>query len=264
MLRRAGLLVFVGLVTIGVTRAAAADPPKLVAGDADAAKEREKRALALHDEASRLYEEGRYRDAIRKLEEALTLDPQGKELVYNLALIHEKLAELDEAEKYYSRYLTMDLDPRAAERTKGVLRRIEGAKRERDRQRAAVAPHAPRAAPRGGEPAAPSRAPSTWVLVSGSVAAGAFITGTVFGITALAKAPGPEPRTGNGVSIDDLKTDAETAHRSAVIADVAFAISGAAAAAALLLQFAVPPAEPAKATARLDAGLGGARLTVRF
>src|SRR4051812_27640849 len=52
-----------------------------------------KRAMSLHDEAWELYEQGRYHAAIEKLEAALRLDPDGKELVYNLAILHEKLAD---------------------------------------------------------------------------------------------------------------------------------------------------------------------------
>ena len=87
-----------------------------VADAAKEKKERQARAVDLHDEAKALYERGLYRRAITKLEAALTLDPEGKELVYNLALIHEKLAEADIAEGYYLRYIDMETDPKARER----------------------------------------------------------------------------------------------------------------------------------------------------
>ena len=95
---KAGLVICVGLAAIAPRAASAEPPPKQVAGPPD---ELRKRAVELHDQASALYEKGRYRAAIEKLEAALALDPTGKELVYNLALIHEKLAELDAAHAYY-------------------------------------------------------------------------------------------------------------------------------------------------------------------
>ena len=47
------------------------------------------------DEALAHYREGHYRAAIAELKAALTFDPTSKDLVYNLALVHEKLGELD-------------------------------------------------------------------------------------------------------------------------------------------------------------------------
>ncbi|HEY4118216.1 MAG TPA: tetratricopeptide repeat protein, partial [Byssovorax sp.] len=90
-----------------------ADTPRLHAAKSDAAIER---AQALHDEAARLYERGEYRDAIAKLETALALDPSGKELVYNLALIHERLGEFDDATRYYEQFLPMETDPKVREK----------------------------------------------------------------------------------------------------------------------------------------------------
>lgn len=107
-----------------------AAPPEAPPVDA-AAEEKQRRveqAVALHDEARALYQRGEYRAAIRKLEEAARLDPEGKELVYNLAVIHEKLAELPAAEAYYRRYRDMEKDPKAREQVDAVLRRLEGAK----------------------------------------------------------------------------------------------------------------------------------------
>ena len=80
--------------TAAVARPSA--PAASTTAAADPAKEkrsRQVRAVELHDEAKDLYERGLYRRAIAKLEAAIELDPDGKELVYNLALIHEKLAE---------------------------------------------------------------------------------------------------------------------------------------------------------------------------
>src|SRR5690349_11181358 len=70
-------------------------PPQAAAGSDK--EKRARQAMALHDEAWALYEEGRYRAAIDRLEAALRIDPDGRELVYNLALLHEKLADLRDA-----------------------------------------------------------------------------------------------------------------------------------------------------------------------
>src|SRR5690348_444092 len=47
------------------------------------------------EEALVHYREGHYRAAVAELEAALTFDPTSKDLLYNLALVHEKLGQLD-------------------------------------------------------------------------------------------------------------------------------------------------------------------------
>src|SRR6187399_432302 len=69
------------------------------------------------DVALECYSRGRYRDAIAELEAARRLDPAGKDLVYNLALVHEKLGELEVALAYLRRYLGMERDPDERART---------------------------------------------------------------------------------------------------------------------------------------------------
>ncbi len=86
-------------------------PPPASASEQDA---RKKQAMTLHDEARELHAQGRYRAAVARLEAALALDPEGKELVYNLALIHERLGEVEPALRYYQRYLAMETAPRSA------------------------------------------------------------------------------------------------------------------------------------------------------
>src|SRR4051812_19327443 len=113
--------VLVGLWLLLGAGAARADSPPLRAVAADKASAA-KQAMTLHDEAWALYEQGHYRAAIDKLEAALRMDPNGKELVYNLALLHEKLANLKAAEGYYRRYLDMETDPKARARIQGILR----------------------------------------------------------------------------------------------------------------------------------------------
>jgi tetratricopeptide (TPR) repeat protein len=200
----------------------------------------------LHDEARTLYENGEYRKAIDKLKSALELDPEAKELVYNLGLIHEKLLEFDTAESYYQKYLTMETDPKLIERAQTTLTRIEGAKKEvalreaaaRARRKDSAAPTTPASQPK----AAPPRRLSTWFWAASGAAAGGALVGTVFAITAVAGSPSSETRTGGGTTVDDLQDDADAAHTRAIIADVSFLVGGIAAGAAIYLYLTRPRA----------------------
>jgi len=213
-------------------------------------------AVKLHDEARALYEAGEYRKAITKLEQAVEIDPEGKELVYNLALIHEKLGEMDPAGTYYQRYLEMETDPALRERTQKALKRIEGAKKELAQRRAEEARHeptassAPAAAPfaRASIAATPAPTPSRrigpGVWASGGIAVAALLVGNVFAISALVKNPGSGAHTGDGVGIDDLRADAESAHRRAVVADVSFIVAALAAGTGAVLFLTTPIESP--------------------
>jgi tetratricopeptide (TPR) repeat protein len=201
--------------------------PGLAAAEAPVAPEppasAEERAVSLHDEAREHYERGHYRAAAELLEQALVLDPDGVELLYNLGLIYERLGELEVAEGYYRRYV--EREPDAARRARGeaILRRIRGAAQSK-------APTAPAPEPTG------AAAPSSYLwLVPGGIAVAAAVTGTVFGIGALARDPGETPRTAPGTAVDDLRSDAETAHTFAVVADVAFLVSAVAVGATVAL-----------------------------
>jgi tetratricopeptide (TPR) repeat protein len=217
----------------GVSARAESPSPKAATAEITRAD----RAQALHDEAAALYERGEYRVAIDKLEEALKLDPSGRELVYNLALIHERLGDIDAAEGYYRRYLEMEKDARVRDKVHATLKRLEGARKELARG----GTPAPIAAPRALEAAPPiealpeppqRRRYTGWVILLTSVAGTGLVASTGFGISAIAHNPGGSARTGGGVSIGDLQANAATAHRDAVVADISFltgAIAGAAA-----------------------------------
>jgi tetratricopeptide (TPR) repeat protein len=225
--------------------------PPIVSPEQEA---REKQAMALHDEARELHAHGRYRAAIAKLEAALALDPQGKELVYNLALIHERLGEIDPAVRYYRRYLETETDPREREKIEGVLRRLEGAKED-----LVVAPGAAPSAGATTGAGAPTRSFGPWVIVTGAVGATGLLTGVVLGISALARSPGAGAITGPGVTADDLLADAKAAHRQAVGADIALLIGLAATGAAVGIHLGSRPAAapaPRPASPRVDLALG--------
>ncbi|WP_437663192.1 tetratricopeptide repeat protein [Sorangium sp. So ce1182] len=232
-------------------------PPAQPSPEASEKRRRIERATALHDEAQGLYQNGEYRAAIAKLEAAVDLDPEGKELVYNLAVIHERLGEIDRAEHYYLRYLEMEALPKEREQVTAVLKRLQGAKRElagAKVQAAAPPPAAPlpllprvRLLPRRSVVAGNPRPPTPWLFVSGGIAAGSLVVGGVFAALAVAQDPGPGERTGGGVTIADLRADARAAHRCAVVADVALVIAGLSGAAALYLY--LSPRAPASAGA---------------
>ena len=235
----------VALCAVAPARAA---PPDAPSPAPSAAGERQsERALSLHNEARELYQRGEYRAAIAKLQSAAALDPAAKELVYNLAVIHEKLGEIDAAEAYYRRYLAMEPEPKARQQVEAVLRRLEGARKEL----------APAAAPSHAEPALASalglvpppqtggRPLGPWGVATGGVAIGALVIGNVFALSAVVRDPGDDAATGGDVSVQDLQVDARTAHRDAVIADVAFVVAGIAGGTALYLYLSTPPRRPA-------------------
>jgi len=249
--------VLLGLsVALGPALARADPPPAKAASSAEHARA-VKQAAALNDEAWALYEQGRYRAAVAKLEEAVRIDPGGKDLVYNLALIHEKLADFDDATTHYKRYLEMETEPKARARVQQSLRRVEGARRERaERGAPAAGPLAPESAP-APPPPAPPRPVRPWVVATGTIAATAFLLGGVFAVAAVARSPGSSPRTGGGISVQDLQEDARVAHADAMVADVSFLIAAAATGTATFLYFSTPRGGPAAATARLSMGPGG-------
>lgn len=242
----------------GVARA---DPPQAKVASSAEHDRAVKQAAALNDEAWSLYEQGRYRAAVEKLDEAVRIDPGGKDLVYNLALIHEKLADFDDATAYYKRYLEMETEPKAKARVQASLRRVEGAKRERAERGLTPGSLAPESTP-APSPPPPPRPVRPWVVATGAVAATAFLLGGIFAIAAVSRSPGSSPRTGGGISVQDLMDDARVAHADAMVADISFLIAAAATGTATFLYFSTPRSAPAAATAaRLSVGPGGLKVS---
>jgi len=236
---------------------ATSSPATAAADEAREKRERQARAIEFHNEAKALYERGHYRRAIAKLEAAITLDPDGKELVYNLALIHEKLAEAEVAEKYYRRYVEMETDPKAREKALAVVKRLEGAKKTLkgdvpDRVSPSSSASASAAPAMSSAVAAPTRRmPSPMVFVMGGVAVAAVGAGIGFGVSAFTTNP-QGAMTGPRTSVGDLETRADAAHTQAIVADFAFVTSFVVAAAATvlyLLESRSPQATPSAAPA---------------
>ena len=154
------------------------------------------------------YRTGKYRRAIAELGAALERDPQGKDLVFNLALVQEKLGDLEGAVRSLQRFQAMEKDPKELERAGQTIERLQGARAELQTQ----APHPVPA------PLAPSCAPKSpprgrfdaWVIGSGTLTIASFLVGTVLGVRALTlDQPGERGR----------------ARDAALLADFAFATS---------------------------------------
>lgn len=200
--------------------------------------------MRAYADARLLYQRGQYRDAVKRLEEARVLDPTAKELIYNLALVHEKLAELEPALRYMRMYVAMESDPVEKERAEKAAERLEGAKSDLDRKALAEAapPSATQEPPPLQPPATvltPSRRGRLDYLTLGAagVSVAALGVGTFFGVSALSTSPSEPTTTRGGASVRSLREEAKGAHEKAIVADIGFGIALAAGAAAAILYF---------------------------
>ncbi len=217
------------------------------------------RAQQHFQRAKELYSAGSYRDAITELESARILDPRAKELVFNLGIVHEKLAKFDEAIGFFQKYLEME-GLTSAERAKAesIIKRIEGAKREVPEPNGTVTPPPP--GPGEGltgpvtneRPVEPEHGRvDVWTIAAGSVAVVGLGVGAVFGINALATRPSSDFVTGRDGSYAQLVKDTDDAAAAAVVADVGLGIGLVAAVATAILYFGRTKDAPAKAGTRV-------------
>jgi tetratricopeptide (TPR) repeat protein len=228
---------------VGQPKASPTDRPA-AESSANEPKTREQLEAQQHfQRAKDLYQAGSYREAIAALEQARSLDPKAKDLVFNLGIVHEKLARFDEAIVFFRQYLAME-GVTAAERAKAetIIKRIEGAKRELPdatapgpaaRRITIDPPPPPPPAPRAGRLDAAT-------VTAGSIAVVGLGVGTAFGLLALANRPGADFTTGRDGSYDALKAKASDAHTQAVVADVGFGVGLVAAVATAYLYFGRP------------------------
>lgn len=191
-------------------KAPVAGPPPALVDDADPNKVQARLAF---EKAKELYAAGRYREAAEQLEAALKRDPQGKDLVYNLALVRERLGEPDEAIVWVDRYLAMKLEPAERQRAEAFRRRLEGAREEiaEKRRKVVVVPVAVER----------ERAVDAWVWGPAAGAGVAAVAGAVLGSLALSTRPSGFV-TGRDGTYDDLAARTREAHGYAVGADVAW------------------------------------------
>lgn len=210
------------------------------------------------------YANGRYREAISELETALSIDPSGADLVYNLGVIHEKLQEVDNAILYYQQYVHMIDDPEEKQRVSSIVERLEKARDELEAEK--------EAAEAEGEP---SRDEGTkekgrldgWVIGAGIIAGLGLVGGTYFGMQALKNRNDDPPTTGGGVTYADLQDNADKAKQQALYADVGFGVALAAGTTAAILYFARDADSGSQETGGLAPGVallpGGAAASFR-
>jgi len=202
-------------------------------------------AARRHFERARAYyAQGSYRDAIGELEAAHSLDPNAKDLVFNLGVVHEKLGHIDDALKWSRLYATMDLTPAEREKAEAYVHRLEGAQKElEDKPPVPDAPApvtAPLPAPSPPPPPPPAERPSggrTDVLAIGlgSVSAVALVFGVVLAVKAQVDRPPSPFITGQDGTYADLVDRQANAHREAIMADIGFAVAATAAAATVMV-----------------------------
>ncbi|HWA74882.1 MAG TPA: tetratricopeptide repeat protein [Polyangiaceae bacterium] len=211
------------------------------------------------EEALVHYREGHYRAAVAELEAALTFDPTSKDLLYNLALVHEKLGQLDRAISVLERYTEIERDPKELERARQAIVRMRGARAELAPPVVLARvpmplPVAPLAAA-GAEP----KKTNPWLITTAGISAAAAVVGVIFGVRALSLRPSREAIASPDKSIDDIRADQARAEDSAVIADVSFAVSllSGAGAAVLWLRDSDRCPEPRLARAPLGVSVGG-------
>lgn len=87
-------------------------------------------ARAQYNEARTAYAAGHYRRSASLLEAALSLDPAGTNLWFNLGVVRERLGLIDQAITAYQRYQERVSDPAERARTERIVTRLQGARAE--------------------------------------------------------------------------------------------------------------------------------------
>jgi tetratricopeptide (TPR) repeat protein len=195
--------------------------------------------------------EGRYREALTELKEALDLDRDAPDLLYNVARVYENLNELDEAIAYYQRYLEhvplSQMEER--DRTEKTIRRLQGAKQASPQQpRATIVRQVPAKSHFG-------RADLAFWITSGAGVA-LLAGGATCGVLAIRKydAVGDFVVGADG-SLDKRKGLSDDAKRFALLADGLFVAGGLALTSAALLFLLLDAEEPKPRAATWHFGL---------
>jgi tetratricopeptide (TPR) repeat protein len=204
-----------------------------------ASEDPETGARRYFDRSLELYRAGRYTEALEQLKRAASLDPGGKDLFFNLSLVHEKLGQLPEAIAALERFRELETEAKERERARLTLDRLRGAQEAGETARRAPPPCAPKVAP--SPQAARPKPPLSPTLVGvASVAVASLVVGTVFGLKALADDVKGE-RTSDSLSVEQLRARGQRAEREALVADVAFALGLASATTFVSLWLSSPP-----------------------
>ncbi len=196
-----------------------------------------KEAQVHFERAKSLYAAGRYGESLGELETAHKLDPDARDLVFNLALVQEKRLELDQALAYLRHYLEMNPTADERRRAEAAIKRLEGAKESIKKPESEPAPPprvviVPRTVERGRIDAFTIGAAAIGVVGLG--------VGIGFGLAALSGRPASGQITSgeSGATYRDLADRSDSAHSKAVIADVGFVVGGAGLIGAAVLFFA--------------------------
>ena len=245
-LRRLGALAVLAAATVAVPLTAIAQPkpgssPATLPQDSSSSNEpktKEQLEAQQHfQRAKDLYQTGAYREAIAELEAARLLDPKAKDLVFNLGIVQEKLGKFDEAITFFRQYMELDTVT-AAERAKAenIIKRIEGAKRE-----VPATPTATGTSTAVEPPQQPPEDKTRGRIDAATITAGSFAVvglgvGAVFGILALSNRPNNFV-TGRDGSFATLQTQTDDAHTQAIVSDIGFGVSIAAAVVTAVLYF---------------------------
>jgi hypothetical protein len=252
---------FTTSATLNPGFAFAADPPK-TGTDGDSGRESGRSAgratseatAAAHQHATRaheLYQQGSYHEAITELETALKFDPSGKDLVFNLGVVHEKLGDIDDALRYFQRYEQMDLDPQERAKADTYLKRLQGARKEVEKPAEPATP--PPALPPP-PPLPPEKHYGRFDWLTATVAVigvGGLAVGSAFGVKALSTRPATGIATTDTYGYTQLQNSETIAHHDAIISDVSFAVGavGVLAATVLFLARTRDSASPATGSA---------------
>ncbi len=209
------------------------------------------RALDLHDEAQALYAQGRYRDAIGRLDEAVMSDPNGGQLYFNLGKIHELLGDLEPALRNYRRALDLETNVSERERLQAMVKRLQGAQSAHDRESASALP--PQGLALAPVPRLAHRL-RPWFWASSGAAVGFGALGGALAGYAAVTSPGSVASTNAETTIDALQAAAERAKASAVAADVFMSLASLSALASISIGFLM--AEPEAADTLIDRPAG--------
>jgi tetratricopeptide (TPR) repeat protein len=233
------------------------------------------------EKARSYYGQGAYREAIAELEAAHVLDPSAKDLVFNLGVVHEKLADIDDALRWFRLFTTMDLTAQERERADAYIKRLEGAKKEVEAKPPPSPPKQPAPSPHTGNshgqpdttPTSPPRPPDK-PPPNGRVDAltiGALTVTTLglgFGVVLAVRAELDQPPAnyvtgGPGHTWQDFSNQQSKAHEEAQLADVGFGVALAGAIATATLYFARPRAAAPSTTVSAAPIAGGGAFFVQ-
>lgn len=254
---RRRLVPIVVLVGLGLSPvdARADDPPADTTAsappltlEATAAKEHFARAKAL-------YLRGEYRQSILELQTARRLDPHAIELVYNLAVVHEKLGEIDAAIASWREYEALAPTDEERKKAQTSVNRLDAFKKKR--------PAA--STPLLAAVSTPKRGKLDGLTVAtGGVGIAGLTLGTVFGVLALSSQPEGQARTTSSRSYESLQAQVDQTSSRALIADIGFAVGAASCVASVLLyvlRFDTPKVAPGRiglVSSPGGIGIGGA------